>query len=331
MLETDFITRLKAALDARQSYFDPEHKHAFRLLNGFTEGTPDISADIYARTLVLHNYSKQPDSSSHLMNAAEQVLVKELPWIQSAVFKVRYSDLPEKRNGVVHGRPPDTAIIENGVHYAVDLCLNLDTSFYLDTRNLRTWVKDSLASKFVLNTFAYTASFGVAARIGGASAVINLDMNASFLNIGKSSLQLNGLQESKQEFLRMDFWSAVKQFKHLGTRFDCVILDPPFFTKTRKASLDLNKDTPRLINKVRPLINHNGYLVVINNALFLTGSALYASIEELCRDGFLSIDQIIPVPKDMTGFPQTISGSPPADPTPFNHPTKIIILRVFQK
>ncbi|MBN1264288.1 MAG: class I SAM-dependent methyltransferase [Anaerolineales bacterium] len=331
MLKADFSDMLLAAVDARTEFFNPENNNAFRLFNGFTEGEPGISADLYARTLVLHNYGKRPEAYTELLDTAETTLLKRFPWIQSVVRKIRYAPSPEERNGIIRGEQPDTVIIENGVHYAINLCLNQDTSFYLDTRNLRVWIKDSLLGKSVLNMFAYTGSLGIAARVGGAQPVTNLDLSTMFLNIGKTSLKLNGLQQTENEFLRMDFWSAVKQFKQNNTHFDCIILDPPFFTKTRKAMLDLNKDTARLINKVRPLVRNEGWLVIVNNALFLPGVELYSSISGLCSDGYLALEQIIPVPLDMTGYPRTVCSTPPVDPSPFNHPTKIIVTRVFHK
>jgi hypothetical protein len=46
-----------------------------------------------------------------------------------------------------------------------------------------------------------------------------------------------------------------------------------------------------------------------------------STLEGLCADSYLSIDELIPVPADVTGYPQTIRRQPPADPAPFNHST----------
>jgi 23S rRNA (cytosine1962-C5)-methyltransferase len=86
-----------------------------------------------------------------------------------------------------------------------------------------------------------------------------------------------------------------------------------------------------VINKLRPLIKDGGLIVAINNALFLKGADYMASLEQLCQDGYLAIETIIPVLPDFTGYPDTIIAQPPANPAPFNHPTKIVILRVKRK
>jgi 23S rRNA (cytosine1962-C5)-methyltransferase len=82
---------------------------------------------------------------------------------------------------------------------------------------------------------------------------------------------------------------------------------------------------------VRPLVDDGGYLVAINNALFLSGKAYIATLETLCADGYLRIEELIPVPDDFTGYPQTRVRAPVTDPAPFNHATKIAVLKVRRK
>jgi len=93
--------------------------------------------------------------------------------------------------------------------------------------------------------------------------------------------------------------------------------------------VDLENDSTRLINKVRPLINDGGILIAINNAVYVSGQEYMQSLESLCKDGYLSIRELIPVPDDMVGYNQM--GKPIADPAPFNHSTKITILDVRRK
>ena len=82
---------------------------------------------------------------------------------------------------------------------------------------------------------------------------------------------------------------------------------------------------------MRPLIKHDGYLVAINNALFVSGAAYLKEIESLCADEYLSIEELIPVPADFVGDPQSPGHAPVTDPAPFNHSTKIAVLKVRRK
>ena len=86
-----------------------------------------------------------------------------------------------------------------------------------------------------------------------------------------------------------------------------------------------------MINKVRPLVKDGGRLIAINNSLFLKGADHLAGLEQLCRDEYLSIETVLPVPPDFTGYPGTRVAPPPVDPAPFNHPTKIVVLKVRRK
>jgi 23S rRNA (cytosine1962-C5)-methyltransferase len=95
--------------------------------------------------------------------------------------------------------------------------------------------------------------------------------------------------------------------------------------------VDLLGETARLLNKIRPLVAHEGWLVVINNALFLPGKDFMDELKELCQSPYLSFMGKIDVPLDLTGYPETIVESPPVDPAPFNHPTKIALLNVLRK
>ena len=207
--------------------------------------------------------------------------------------------------------------------------MNRDTSFYLDTRNLRKWLIDNMHGKSVLNTFAYTGSLGAAAIAGGAANVIQTDLNRQFLNLGKETFTLNGYSIQNQNFIAQDFFSVVARFKAGKQTFDCIIIDPPFFSTTSRGKVDMEHESERLINKVRPLINNNGTLIAINNAVFLSGKEYMQSLENICKDGYLNIRELIPVPEDFIGSNRV--GKPITDPAPFNHSTKIAILDVKRK
>lgn len=326
----NFILFLEKAVEARQSHFDTGHHSAFRLFNGFSEGNPDLVIDLYASTLVFQNYADDPEYGLSLVQAARSFLNGQFSWLDAGIVKTRNArSHGERRGRLLFGEKPDRKIREHGVWYAVDLTLNRDASFYLDTRNLRRWLIGNMHGRTVLNTFAYTGSLGVAAIAGGASRVVHLDLNRQFLNLAKESYTLNGFPIDKGDFLASDFFPAIGRFKHTGETFDCVIVDPPFFSATSRGKVDQVRESSRLINKVRPLINDGGILVAINNALYVSGRDYMHSLESLCKDGYLSIRELISVPEDIAGYNPV--NAPITDPSPFNHSTKIAILDVRRK
>jgi 23S rRNA (cytosine1962-C5)-methyltransferase len=325
-----FVSRLAKSVEARSLLFDSAHESAFRLFNGFTEGNPDLVIDLYAATLVFHNYADEAAHGLSLAEEAKDYLLTQLSWLRAGIIKTRNGKTQEEKRGqLLFGEKPDRKIREHGVWYAIDLTMNRDASFYLDTRNLRQWLIQNMQGKSVLNTFAYTGSLGVAAHAGGASQVVQLDLNRQFLNLAKDSYTLNGFPVQKSDFIVADFFPAVSRLKREGKTLDCVLIDPPFFSTTSRGKVDQVNESARLINKVRPLINDGGTLVAINNALYVSGKDYMQTLESLCKDGYLSIKELIPVPEDMVGYNRV--NAPITDPSPFNHSTKIAILEVKRK
>ncbi|MCE1252019.1 MAG: class I SAM-dependent methyltransferase [Anaerolineae bacterium] len=328
-LPPELENRLNAALMARADWTAlADHRAAFRLFNGFYEGQPGLTLDIYARTLLI-SYLKPLDIP---IDDIQAWAIKLLPWLESVLFKSRVSGAAGTGvDRVLFGRDPDTEISENDCLYAINLRMNQDASFYLDTRELRKWLKQQCSGWSVLNTFAYTGSLGVAALAGGAARVVQVDLSKKFLGMALNSCNLNHFETKKMRLMTDDFFSATAALKRSGELFDCVILDPPFFSSTHKGRVNLVTESGRLINKIRPLVKHDGYLISINNALFLSGADYKAVLDDLCRDGYMEWTTMMDVPPDCCGYPETINQTPPADPAPFNHPTKIAILKIKRK
>ena len=326
---------LAAALAPRTALLAEPHDGVVRLFNGFLEGQPTLVVEVYADTLVLFNHAEPAEAGEAAVEEAQCFYLGQLPWLRTVVVKSRYttpSDPRFTRNGIVtHGEVPARQIREHGVRYAVDLTLNQDASFYPDTRLLRRWALDHLAGARVLNTFAYTGSLGVAALAAGAKRLVQLDRSRTFLDLARASHTLNAHEIGLDTFWTGDFFAAVSRLKRDRSLFDCIFLDPPFFATSPQGTVNLVTEGQRLINKIRPLLADGGRLVAVNNALFLSGADYHRSLEALCGDGYLTIEELVPVPDDCIGYPATRVRPLPADPAPFNHATKIAILRAKRK
>jgi 23S rRNA (cytosine1962-C5)-methyltransferase len=323
------VQLLDQSIAARQGFLKAPHDHAFRLFNGFTEGYPELVVDLYAATAIFNNYASSAREGRWLVDEAQEFLRTRLPWLRAGILKARNSPSPEEKRGkLLFGGPPDEKIQEHAVWYAVDLTLNRDASFYLDTRNLRRWALDHLKGKTVLNTFAYTGSLGVAAVASGASRVVQLDRNSKFLKVARRSYALNGFAARAGDFIQADFFRYAARLRRQPERFDCVFIDPPYFASSSTGIVDQVHDSARLINKVRPLVNDGGFLVAVNNSLYVSGTAYMQTLQALCADGYLRLVQLIPVPDDCLGYSEVPVSASVADPAPFNHSTKIAVLEV---
>ena len=321
------------ALAARAHLVDAAHETAFRLFNGFVEGYPPLAVDLYARTLVIHDHAPSPEGDRATALAVVTHLCARLPWLNAALWKVRRARDPEARNGaVVFGTPAalDTSVRENGVWYALDLTLQRDASLYLDTRCLRAWATGNLAGQRVLNTFAYTGSLGVAARAAPAREVTHTDRSRAFLDLARRSYALNGFAVTRAGFVADDYFTATARMRRAGRLFDCAMVDPPFFSETGAGKVDLEGEAARVLAKARPLVGDGGALVAVNNALFVSGRAWMAALEGMCADGYLAVESLVAVPDDCVGMTGGAAAWP-EDPAPFNHPTKIAVLRARRK
>jgi 23S rRNA (cytosine1962-C5)-methyltransferase len=276
---------------------------------------------------LIHDYSDEPNND--LINKVADFVRSRLVWLRAEILKTRNGKTPDQKRGQILFGEPDKKIKEHDVWYAIDLTMNRDASFYLDTSNLRKWLIENSKNKTLLNTFAYTGSLGVAVMAGGASKVIQTDRNKNFLNLAKESYSLNHFPIQKQNFIAQDFFSTIARFKSSKQTFDYVIIDPPIFSSTSKGTVDLEHESLRLINKVRPLINDGGILISINNGVYVSGNDYIKILETICKDGYVSIRELIPVPENFIGYNKI--GKPITDPSPFNHSTKIVVLDVKKK
>ena len=312
---------LRTASQKRAELFQDPDTNAFRLFNGFYEGCHDLCIDRYANTAVIQWMAKAKLSFaafSHLHDTCLEVF----PEIDTVILKDRrFGDPADQPQNRYPEKGLPSSVLEWGVSYPIDLQINKDCGFYLDTALLRKWLLENASGKRVLNTFAYTGSLGDAAAAGGALSVTQTDINHNYLSA----------RHSNQEYILGDFFHVSAALRRSGRLFDLIILDPPFYANAgRSAKVDQVRNAAALINKIRPLAAHHGKIIAINNALFLSGKDYLAQVETLCGP-CLSISEMIPVPESFFGYTPVDGKMLPADPAPFNHPTKIIVLDVLRK
>ncbi|KZN57589.1 hypothetical protein N473_06800 [Pseudoalteromonas luteoviolacea CPMOR-1] len=141
-------------------------------------------------------------------------------------------------------------ITENDLKFELSLGKKQNTGLFFDMRNGRDWVMRHSENKKVLNLFAYTCGFSVAALAGGAKQVVNLDMAKAALKQGRRNHQLNGHTLDNISFLGHDLFKSWGKLRKFGP-YDLVIIDPPTF---QKGSFALTKDYQRILRKLPELL-----------------------------------------------------------------------------
>lgn len=152
-------------------------------------------------------------------------------------------------------------IEENGLRYSLDLGRSQNTGLFLDMRYGRQWVQAQSQGKRVLNLFAYTCGFSVAAIAGGATGVVNLDMAKAALSRGRDNHRLNGHDLSTVSFMGHDLFKSWGKVIKAGP-YDLVIIDPPSF---QKGSFVLTQDYRKVLRRLPEVLSEGGQVLACLN------------------------------------------------------------------
>ncbi len=227
-------------------------------------GLEQLTVD-WMQGVVLVSVFKEPASDE--LEALKQVLrtlVESQAWknSQAHTLLLQHRYQPDSCTEALYGELPDEwTLTEGGLRYQVDFGKKQNTGLFLDMRYGRDWVRANASGKRVLNLFAYTCGFSVAAIEGGAEFVVNLDMSRAALSRGRDNHRLNGHDLNKVSFLGHELfksWGKVKS----GGPYDLVIIDPPSF---QKGSFVLTKDYQRVLRKLPQLLSAQGTVLACMN------------------------------------------------------------------
>lgn len=165
---------------------------------------------------------------------------------------------------------------ESGLKYQLNIGRNQNFGLFLDMRIGRDWVKQNAKHKNVLNLFAYTCGFSLAAIEGGADQVVNVDMSKGSLSKGRENHKLNGHNINQVKFLGYDIFRSWGKIKRMG-RYDLIIIDPPSF---QKGSFALTKDYKRILRKLPELLSEGGEVLACVNSPMVTPEFLIEGMKE---------------------------------------------------
>ena len=228
-----FRHRITAALAARNGLNLSRNSNGMRLIHAESDGLPGLIVDQYGDVLVMQIGSAGAERWRDTCADILQELCKPACIYERSDSDSRALEGLELRNGVLRGALPDNVeVIENGLHFKVDVAAGQKTGFYLDQRNNRALTGTFAHDKDVLNCFCYTGGFSLYALRGGAKSVLSIDASADALRIAEENVTRNGLDASRAEWLEADVFQALRTLRDQGRKFDLIILDPPKFAPT---------------------------------------------------------------------------------------------------
>ncbi len=193
---------------------------------------------------------------------------------------------------------------ENGLGFHIDFAAGYSQGIFLDQRDNRRRVRELAQSgrvKSVLNLFAYTCAFSVAAAAGGAQTT-SVDLSRRYLDWGQENFRLNRLDPETHDFLFGDVFDWLRRLAKRSRRFDLVIVDPPTFSRDRDGRVfRVEKDFRRLARDCAALVAPGGTLFCSTNARTMPAGGL----ERLLRESLGPTLRLAtsPMPADFTAEP----------------------------
>jgi 23S rRNA (cytosine1962-C5)-methyltransferase len=240
---------------------------ARRLLHGRGQrwpGLEQVTVD-WLQGMVLVSLFREPEPVS--LQALKSLLLHwadQPAWINAGgkALLLQHRYLPASPTECLLGEIVSPWVIEeNGLRYQLDLGRSQNTGLFLDMRYGRQWVQANALGKRVLNLFAYTCGFSVAAIAGGATHVVNLDMAKAALSRGRDNHRLNDHDLSKVSFMGHDLFKSWGKVIKAGP-YDLVIIDPPSF---QRGSFVLTQDYRKVLRRLPEVLNLGGQVLACLN------------------------------------------------------------------
>ncbi|MBS1536374.1 MAG: class I SAM-dependent rRNA methyltransferase [Bacteroidetes bacterium] len=227
-----FIKRIAQAEHLRRQIMLGEH--SYRLVFGESDFLPGVIIDRFGDYFSLQILSSGMDLHLQaIIEALVHLFPSTLGIIEKNTSHLRQLEGLELREGVVYGSIPDgIEITENGVRLSLSLLGGQKTGYFLDQKHNRIRVKELISNLRVLDCFCNQGGFALNAGIGGAKEVLGIDSSESAIKSATQNAVLNNL--TNVQFQKADVFEYLTVEVRNKSSWDCIILDPPSFTKSKK-------------------------------------------------------------------------------------------------
>jgi 23S rRNA (cytosine1962-C5)-methyltransferase len=225
-------TRIGAALARRTA--DPllGDTDAMRLVNAEGDGLPGLTVDLFADVAVVKLTSVGMAMRREEIGAALREATGAGVGFERADPVAARREGFDPRQGPLWGAAPagPVTIRERERRYAVDVVQGQKTGFYLDQRESRDLVGRLAPGRRVLDLFAYTGGFAVAAARAGAAHVTLVESSEPALSLADAHLSDNA-PGCPVALERAD---AFRYLRAPGPDFDLAVVDPPPLARARR-------------------------------------------------------------------------------------------------
>ncbi len=294
MNDAFFKMRLAHAWQYRKDTVDTS---SCRIVFGEADFLPGLVIDKFEDVLVIQALTLGMD----LLKERLVKLMKEVLQEDGIIIRGVYerSDAKERdKEGLSRikgfiGEPFETKfdIVENGVHYHIDVENGQKTGFFLDQKYNRLAMQRIVKDKSVLDCFTYIGTFALNCGYAGAKEVLGVDASDLAVELANDNAKLNHL-EDKVHFEQHDVFDFLPELVEEGKKFDVVILDPPAFTKSKSSIKNAIKGYREINREGLKLVRDGGYLASCTCSHFMDNENFVKAIEQAARSVHKRLRQI---------------------------------------
>lgn len=265
--------------------------NTLRLVNAEGDALPGVAVDRFGDWAVVELFSDEAIERKQEICELVHALGARGVYAKIRMRRdLRHQDVEALAKGdPIVGEPAPESIVVNefAVPSEVSLADGWDVGIYLDQRDNRRRVRSAAKDKSVLNLFGYTATFSVAAALGGARQVMTVDLSGRALDRARRNFELAGIGvDERHRFVRADVVEWLARAHRSAQKFDLVILDPPSFSTVARGKVFRLADAwDALLLAVFKLLNPGGQLLVISHERATTQTALRRRIQRAAESG----------------------------------------------
>ena len=281
-----FLTmRVKNAWDYRKTTVDTS---SCRIIFGEADFLPGLVIDKYEDVLVVECLALGMEAfKEEIVMILRELLAKDGITIRGVYERSDANErtkegLPKVKGFIGEEFDTTVEIVENGVHYLVDVANGQKTGFFLDQKYNRLAMQRICKGKKVLDCFTHMGTFALNAGIAGASDVTGLDISEYAVSQAEANARLNGLQDTVH-FRCANVLDELPKLAAAGEKYDVVILDPPAFTKSREATKNAIKGYREINMKGLKLVKDGGYFATCSCSHFMTQELLAKTVKEAAK------------------------------------------------
>lgn len=277
--------RVKNAWEYRKTTVDTS---SCRIIFGEADFLPGLVIDKYEDVLVVECLALGMEQFKEtIVNFLKEILAEDGIKIRGVYERSDANERTKEGLSKVKGFIGDAfdtnvEIVENGVHYMVDVANGQKTGFFLDQKYNRLAMQRICKGKKVLDCFTHMGTFALNAGIVGAADVTGLDISEYAVSQAEANARLNHL-ENNVHFRQANVLDELPKLAQAGEKYDVVILNPPAFTKSREATKNAIKGYREINMKGLKLVKDGGYLATCSCSHFMTQELLAKTVKEAAK------------------------------------------------